>query len=164
MIMKRSRIATVALLPLLSGACHAYSSTTVGAVSSGDRVRALLTQEQFAEFEEHLLGGDRRIEGTVVEADGEGMLLEVPIVTVERGIRLDSYHQRLQVPATGVADLEIQSLDRLRTYTLVGLAAAGVGAIVWDQLFSGSRRGGDKPPGPPEENVMIVLQLRLPGA
>lgn len=164
MVMRRSRIAIATLLPLLAGACHAYSSTTFGAVSAGDRVRALLTQEQFDEFEEHLLGGDRRVEGTVVEADGDGMLLEVPIATLERGIRLESYHQRLRVPASGVADLEIQSLDRLRTYTLVGLAAAGVGAIVWDQLLSGSRRRGDGPPGPPEENVAIVLHFRFPDA
>ena len=157
--MKPGRILVTALLPLIAGGCHAYASSSLGAVSSGDRVRALLTQEQFGEFEEYLLGGDRRVEGTVVEADSSGMLLEVPVVTVERGIRLDSYHQRLRILAPGIADLEIQSLDRLRTYTLVGLGAAGVGAIVWDQVLANSRRGAEPAPGPLAEDIIIVLRI-----
>lgn len=157
--MKPGRILITALLPLISSGCHAYASSSIGAVSSGDRVRALLTQDQFTEFEEYLLGGDRRVEGTVVEADSSGLLLEVPVVTVERGIRLDSYHQRLRIPAPGIADLEIQSLDRLRTYTLVGLGAAGLGAIVWDQVLANSRRGREPPPGPIEEDIVIVLRI-----
>lgn len=157
--MKRSRITVAALLPCFVGGCHAYASSNLEAVSSGDRVRALLTQEQFAEFEEHLPGAGRRIEGTVVEADSSGMLVEVPVVTVERGIRLDSYHQRLRIPARGIADLEMQSLDRLRTWSLVGLAAAGVGVVVWDQVVGRSRRGAEPTPGPPAEDIAIVLRL-----
>ena len=159
MVMKRSQVLFAALLPVLTGGCHAYASSNLGAVSSGDRVRALLTQEQFGEFEEYLLGGDRRVEGTVVEADSSGVLLEVPVVTVQRGIRLESYHQRLRIPAPGIADLEIQSLDRLRTYSLLGLGAAGVGAIVWDQVRARSRRGREGPPGPPQEDILIVLRI-----
>lgn len=157
--MHRSRFLFTVLLPLLASGCHTYASSNLGAVSGGDRVRALLTQEQFVEFEEYLPGAGRRLEGTVLEADSSGMLLEVPVVTVERGIRLDSYHQRLRIPAPGIADLELQSLDRLRTYSLVGLAAAGVGAIVWDQALRGARRGGERPPGPPEEDILIVLRI-----
>ena len=157
--MKSGRILVTALLPLVLSGCHAYASSNLGAVSSGDRVRALLTQEQYTEFEEYLLGGDRRVEGTVVEADSSGMLLEVPVVTVERGIRLDSYHQRLRIPAPGIADLEIQSLDRVRTYTLVGLGAAGLGAIVWDQVLANSRRGAEPTPGPTDEDIIFVLRI-----
>ncbi len=166
MVMKRSRIALtflVTLLPLLAAGCHAYKASSLGDLNSGDRVRALLTQDQYNEFEEYLLGGDRRVEGTVVEADSSGVLLEVPVVTVERGIRLDSYHQRLRVPAPGIADLELQSLDRIRTYSLVGVAAVGLGVIVADQVLANSRRRGDPTPGPPEENIAIVLRIPFKG-
>lgn len=161
--MKRSRIAITLFLPLLAVGCHAYAASSLGEVRSGDRVRALLTQDQFDEFEEYLLGGDRRVEGTVVEADTAGMLVEVPVVTVERGIRLDSYHQRLRIPAPGIADLELQSLDRLRTWSLVGVAAAGLGVVVADQVLGRSRRKGDPTPGPPAENIAVVLRIPFGG-
>ena len=157
--MNRSRIAIIPFLPLLAAGCHAYAASSLGEVGSGDRVRALLTQDQFDEFEEYLLGGDRRVEGTVVEADSTGMLVEVPVVTVERGIRLDSYHQRLRIPAPGIADLELQSLDRIRTYSLVGVAAVGLGMVVADQVLANSRRRVDPTPGPPEENIAIVFRI-----
>ena len=54
---------------LLATACHTYSPVTVSDVTPGDRVRTLLTQAQYEEFDEYLLGGDRVMEGTVVEAD-----------------------------------------------------------------------------------------------
>ena len=156
--MIRSRTAIAAFLPLFVGACHAYAPSSLAELSSGDRVRTLLTQAQFEAFDEYLFGGDRVLEGTVVEAAADGMLLEVPIVTVAEGIRVESYHQRLRIPAPGVADVEIRSLARGRTYALAGVLGATLGAIVWDQ-FRGSRRGETTPPPPPEEDIAVVIRI-----
>ena len=87
---------------------------TLADVTPGDRVRTLLTQAQYEEFDEYLFGGDRVMEGTVVEADAGALLLEVPLVTVAEGIRVDSYSQRLRIPAQGLADVEVRSLSRGR--------------------------------------------------
>ena len=152
------RAATAAVAALLTGACHTYSPGTPADVTAGDRVRTLLTQPQFEQFEEHLLGGDRLVEGTVVEADATSMLLEVPVVTVAEGIRVDSYNQRLRIPLQGIADVEIRSLSRGRTYALAGILGAAVGAIAWDQ-FRGSRRGEAIPPPPPEEDIAVVIRI-----
>ncbi len=146
------------LAALLAGACHTYSPVTLSDVTPGDRVRTLLTQAQYEEFDEYLLGGDRTMEGTVIEADAGALLLEVPLVTVAEGIRVDSYSQRLRIPAQGVADLEIRSLSRGRTYALAGILGVAVGAIAWDQ-FRGSRRGEARPPIPPEEDIAVVIRI-----
>lgn len=152
------RPAAVVAAALLTGACHTYSPSTPADVTAGDRVRTLLTQPQFEELDEHLLGGDRLVEGTVVEADATSMLLEVPVVTVAEGIRVDSYNQRLRIPLQGIADVEIRSLSRGRTYALAGILTAAVGAIAWDQ-FRGSRRGDAIPPTPPEEDIAVVIRI-----
>lgn len=154
--MTPSRTVTALVLSLSAAACHAYRPTSVPELHSGDRVRALLTQTQYEEFAEHLLGGDRLVEGTVVEADPAGLLLEVPVVTVAEGIRVDSYSQRLRIPAAGVADVELRSLERSRTYSLVGVVAAALGGIVWYEFARRSRRGTAVPPGPPEEDRVII--------
>ena len=143
---------------LFAGACHTYSPVTLTDVTPGDRVRTLVTQAQYEEFDELLFGGDRVLEGTVVEADAGTMLLEVPVVTVAEGIRVESYHQRLRIPAQGLADIEIRSLSRGRTYGLAGILGVVVGAIAWDQ-FRGSRRGDARPPIPPEEDVAVVIRI-----
>ena len=156
--MSRSRTAASLFLPLLLGGCHAYAPSSLTQLHPGDRVRTLLTQEQFEEFEEHLFGGDRLIEGTVVEADPAGMLLEVPVVTVTEGIRVESFSQRLRIPAPGMADVEIRSLARGRTYALAGAIGVVLGAIVWDQL-RGSRRGDPTVPPVPEEDIAVVIRI-----
>jgi hypothetical protein len=156
--MIRSRTAASLLSALLLGGCHAYAPSSLTQLHPGDRVRTLLTQEQFEEFDEHLFGGDRLIEGTVVEADPAGMLLEVPVVTVTEGIRVESFSQRLRIPAPGMADVEIRSLARGKTYTLVGAVGAVLGAIAWDQL-RGSRRGDSTAPPVPEEDIAVVIRI-----
>lgn len=155
--MIRSRTAA-ALLPLLAGACHHYAPSTLAEVRPGDRVRTLLTQEQLREFDEVLPVGERTMEGTVVEADPGGMLLEVPLLTVAEGIRLESYHQRLRIPAPGVADVEVRSLARGKTLALAGIVGTVVGAVVWVQ-FGRARRGGTNRPDPPDEDGIVVIQF-----
>ena len=149
------------LFALLLAGCYTYAPSSIETLSRGDEVRARLTAAQFDELEEHLPGGDRVIEGEVVEADGNGMLLEVPITTVVEGIRVESLNQRLEIPASGVTDVELRSLDRPRTWAVTGVAAALVGYVIWDQLISDTRRGGTDPPPPPEEDRRTILKIPL---
>ena len=156
--MIRSRTAAAALLPLLAGACHHYAPSSLAELGPGDRVRTLLTLEQLQEFDEVLPVGERTIEGTVVQADSGGMLIEVPLLTVAEGIRLESYHQRLRIPAPGVADVEVRSLARGKTFALAGVAGVVVGAVVWEQ-FGRARRGSTNPPDPPNEDGIVVIRF-----
>lgn len=150
------RATSLLLLLLSAAACHAYRPGTLSELNTGDRVRTLLTQDQHEAFEEHLLGGDRLLEGTVLETNPGGILLEVPVVTVAEGIRVESYSQRLRIPVEGLADVEIRSLDRPRSYALAGIIGAAVGTIIWDQFRRRSRRGTIVPLGPVEDGVVVI--------
>ena len=48
---------------------------------------------------------------------------------------------------------------RVITYIIVGLGAAGLGAIVWDQVLANSRRGAEPTPGPTDEDIIFVLRI-----
>lgn len=157
-VMIRTRTVAAVSLPLLAGACHHYVPGSLVELNPGDRVRTLLTREQVREFDQFLPRGERALEGTVVEAGPEGVLLEVPLLTVAEGIRVDSYHQRLRIPAPGLADVEVRSLARGRTYALVGVAGVVVGAIVWDQVGR-ARAGSTDRPDPPNEDGALVISL-----
>lgn len=145
----RLRLGVAALAAAaLATACHAYAPSELGQVNAGDQVRALLTPDQAGRFAETLPAGGRLVEGVVVEAGAGEMLLEVPVVTRLEGIRVESYNQRLRIPQAGIADLELRSLARGRTYALAGVAAAVLGWVVWDQFLADSDRN-PIPPLPP---------------
>ena len=142
-----------------AAACHAYRPGTLADLAAGDEVRTLLTPEEYDEVREHLVVGDRTVEGTVVEADAAGLLLEVPVLTVAQGIRVESYSQRLRIPASGLADIEIRSLDRTRTYALAGGVGALLGGIVWNQLRDRARQPGPQPVDPPNEDRIVLIRI-----
>ena len=154
-----ARAALCAAAILAATACHSYRPGALGDLSPGDQVRTLLTADQHEEFSDYLLGGDRLLEGTVVEAGPQTLLVEVPVVTVAEGIRVESYSQRLRIPGTGLADLEIRSLDRTRTWGLAGAVGAALGGLVWYQLSDRARRPGPDPVDPPAEDRIVLIRI-----
>lgn len=151
----------VLILSLLAAGCHTYRPGTLSDLSAGDRVRTLLTPSQHEELREYLLGGDRLVEGTVVEADPAELLLEVPVLTVAEGIRVESYSQRLRIPVGGVADVEMRLLDWKRSSALAGVIGAAAGIIIWDQVRRRSRRGTTVPTGPLEDRIVIQIPFTV---
>ncbi len=149
---------TFALVLLLCAAgCHTYRPGTLSDLNAGDRVRTLLTADQHEELQEYLLGGDRLVEGTVVEASPAELLLEVPVLTVAEGIRVESFSQRLRIPVGGVADVEMRLLDWKRSSALAGVIGAAAGAIIWNQVRGRSRRGTTTTTGPLEGPIVIQI-------
>lgn len=155
--MMSARRTPLLVIPLLAAACHTYRPGTLPDLNAGDRVRTLLTPDQHEELQEYLLGGDRLVEGTVLEATPAELLLEVPILTVAEGIRVESYSQRLRIPVDGVADLEMRLLDWRRSSVLAAVIGAAAGAIVWDQVRRRSRRGTTTPTGPLEDRIVVQI-------
>lgn len=151
--------AALALLPLFCGACHAYAPASPTAVGPGDQVRALLTAEQFDHFREVLPTDARSVEGTVLEAVPGELLLEVPILVQAEGLRVEPLRQRLRIPETGLADLELRTLARGRTWALTGVVAGLVGYVVWDQWFADADRSPQAPPGTVNEFWRVVIPV-----
>lgn len=154
--------ATAALLGALAlPACYTYSPSTLADLTPGDQVRARLTGAQFDELAEHLPGEDRVLEGEIIESGNGGILLEVPVATTVQGMQVQSYHQRLDIPTAGVADVELRALNKHRTYAVSGAAIIAVGYVIWDQLLSDTRRGGTDPQPPPVEDRRTVIKIPL---
>ena len=155
-------LATAALLgALVLPACYTYSPSTVGELTPGAQVRARLTGAQFDELAEHLPGEDRVLEGEIIEAGNDGILLEVPVATSVQGMQVQSYHQRLDIPSSGVADVELRTLNKHRTYSVTGAAILAIGYVIWDQLLSDTRRGGGTEPPPPGEDRRTLIKIPL---
>lgn len=151
-------LATAILLSFVTSGCYTYAPSSIGDLAAGDEIRARLTGAQFDELEEHLPGSDRVLEGEVVETNADGILLEVPVTQMVRGMQVQSLRQRLAIPTQGVTEVELRALNRHRTYAMSGAAALLAGFIVWDQLLADTRRGGTGggPPPPPEDRRTVV--------
>jgi len=151
----------VLALPGVLGGCYTYTASSLGELAIGDEVRARLTAAQFDDLEEHIPGRDRILDGEVVESGPQGLLLEVPVSTSVEGIRIRSLNQRIEIPADGLADVELRTLDRGRTYGVSAAGAALVGFVIWDQLLSDTRRGGTDVIPPPDEDRRTIFRLPI---
>ena len=146
---------------LASGGCYSYSATSIGDLAPGDEIRARLSPEEFDKVREHLPGGDRVLEGNLVEVTGQSVMLEVPVSQMMQGMRVGSLNQRLDVPLSGITEVELRTLDRPRTYGIAAVAGVVLGYVVWDQLISDTRRGEPHEPPPPPEDRRTVIKIPL---
>ena len=94
----------------------------------GERVRVHLTQEgldDLAEFAPGLM-----MDGTLVRADSDQVILRVSVVDQTVGIMTRSLGQDLTIPAGRIARLEQRELDRRRTWLTAGVGATAVAAVL----------------------------------
>lgn len=141
------------LLPLLllgvSG-CFAYTPVSLDTVQPGENVRVRITPEQAQEIDALLMRETRILDGVLLER-GPSFLVEVPVATQLQGGARQSLNQRILLPREGIVEMELKSLDRVRT----GLLLGGAGALVIGTvIFTLTKElGGDTrtdPPAPPE--------------
>ncbi len=159
------RLLLATTLVLATIACHSYRPAALASLNSGDQVRARLTPEQHEELRDLLLGGDRLVEGTVLETAADSVLMEVPVVTVAEGIRMRSYSQRIRVAVAGITEVELRAVDRGRTWGMAAAVGAVGGGLLWYEFGRRSRRDSATPPPPPEEGpprLVFRIPLRLP--
>lgn len=128
--------------------CYSYAPVAPANALVGSAVRVRLT-EQEAERVHGMLGrDDRLIEGTLIEAVPDAIVIAVPTTpgTGSPGVADARLHQRISVPVPGLVEIETRRLDKLRTGLLVGGIAAALGVVIGTQ-FAGtdSPEGGDKP-------------------
>lgn len=157
--MRAFRIGALGALALLLGGCFAYVPVDPGAVRPDDDVRARVSAARAAELDPLLMRDARVLEGRVLEAGGD-LLLEVPVASDLRGVRVETLHQRIRLPQQDVLELELRRFDRTRTALVLGSGLAVALAVVIHQLTRES--GGDtQPPGPDPTELRIPL-FRVP--
>ncbi len=161
--MRGSRLAFVALL-VCSAGCYSFEPMEIGELQPQMQIRARLTRSQAEDLTEDLTevlpGEDRLIEGTVVEADDDRLLLLVPVARANRGGRIESLNQRLGIPHAGLLEVELKELHRAKTGALSAAGALAIGYLLWKSLLGGS--SGDTPGGGPPGPEDSLIPFRIP--
>lgn len=153
------RLTTLALLGAAAG-CYTFEPVPLSELQPQMGVRARLSVEQSEAFQDALPNQDRLLEGTVVENGSDHLMLQVPVSTLVAPGRFETIGQRLEIPNSGILEVERKELDRTRTYIAVGVGGVVVGAILY-QIFEG-KFGGDtqnRPPGPVETTFPIRIPI-----
>jgi hypothetical protein len=144
-----------------AGGCYHYLPSSPQEVATGQAVRLRLTADEAARYTDLRLGDPRLLEGTVVDRSASGVMLDatVGVNNAETGAR--ALTQRLNVPLSGVLDVELKQLDRTKTGFLVGGAAVLAGVVI---AKATGAFGSDEIPGTdnPEARRVPLFTVRLP--
>jgi hypothetical protein len=155
------RIAACGFVVLLTSGCYAYTPVDLHQVRVEDDVRARITTEHARELDPILMRDARVVEGRILEVGqvGQEFLIQVPVHSEFRGTAAHTLSQRIRVPYSEIAAVELRTFDRTRTGLLAGTGlAVAVGVVV--RAFA-RQGGGDTRPDPttPTEQRM---PMRLP--
>lgn len=122
------RYACLAAVQLVCSGCFGYVPAERGTVPPGERVRVHLTQEGLDDLAAFAPG--LTMDGTLVRADSDQVILRVSVVDQTVGIMTRSLGQDLTIPAGRIARLEQRELDRRRTWLTAAVGTATVAAIL----------------------------------
>ena len=143
-----------------AGGCYHYLPSSPQEVATGQAVRLRLTADEAAKYTDLRLGDPRLLEGTVVDRSASGVMLDatVGVNNPETGSR--ALTQRVNVPLSGVLDVELKQLDRTKTGFLVGGGAVVVGLAI---AKSTGAFGTNDAPGTdtPEARRVLLFRVRL---
>ncbi len=158
--MRGKSILLVGALAATTG-CYSYIPSSVEDVSPGTPVRIRLTAVEAGRLVDQRLTNARLLTGTLVQGDGEQLLVDTSVGhnDAERGMR--SVVQRVAVPAHEVLEMERRQLDKGRTGLVVGAGTVALGVVIALQSRGGSG-STDTPGGGTQESRRVpILSLRI---
>jgi len=160
---RATRQGAVMLLLVLAAGCFHYTQVPLAQANIGRDIRVHLTDSGYTRLQQS--AGDqlpqlrKTLEGPLVAANGERLLIAVPVYTDGPTVR-QTLQQRLAIPVSDVLGLERKSLDKRKT----ALIGAGVGAalIAFIAYYVSGEFGGTTGPFPepgPTEIIQLVFRL-----
>ncbi len=159
MPMRLNRVMMLAGL-FAAGSCYQYRPFSPQEIAPGQVVRLRLSPEEAGKYTDLRLRNARLLDGTVVDRSGSELMVDASMSVGEPGAGVRVLTQRVNVPMSGVLEVELKQLDRARTSFLVGGAAVVAGAIIANSINgSGSDQGGGTEN--PEARRVPFLRLRL---
>ena len=125
-------------------ACYSYVPARIETVPTGSSVRALLSAEGMRSLADRVGIDNGTLSGKLVERDAQRAMLLVawPGTGRERGSRV--LYQRVDVPLSHVARLEIRRMDKVRSGGLMAVLL-GAATVIAVRAFGGGNPGS--PPG-----------------
>ncbi len=140
----------------LAAACYTYTPTQAGAVRPGAQVRTRITPSASQNIAPLLGISPRVLKGKLISEGRDTVVLEVPAVTqAEIGSSVQTLNQRVSLARGEVIEWEIRSLNRRRTYALVGGVAVLLGVTLVNALKG--EPGSEPPPGNGGVDALIPL-------
>lgn len=143
--------------PLAAG-CYSYTAAQPASIAPGVTVRARITPAAGERIAPLLGTTPRSLTGKLISDLRDTLIIEVPaVMQAEVGSSVQTLHQRVSVPRSEIVFLEIRELNKVRTYGLVGAAAAILGWVLFDVL-KGEPGAEQLPGGGGEDNRVPVFQ------
>ena len=156
-----NRAASLLLILPFCTACYTYAPVEISNVTPGSMVRARIAADQRARVEPLVGRQTRVLDGVLVDASVDTLLIEVPAATrTTTGGGIQVLAQRLSIPRTGVTEVELKRLSRGRTFGLIAVGTAAIGYIIIDALNIGPGKEGIPNDGGGEDFRIPLLRLR----
>ena len=158
----RRMVAAACLGAFFLSGCYTYSPIAVGDLQPDMEVRAEVTPAERDALAEVLPGEDRTLDGTVVSTDGSQLMLQVEAVAAQRGIRMETLDQRIQVDKAAILEVQVREQDSARTAGLVAAITAGVIALLIVALDQGGAKDPTNPNPDPPQDAIVPTGFRIP--
>jgi hypothetical protein len=157
----RFPLAAALLALTISAGCHHYVPVPMESVTPGSDIRARVTAEEARRLEPILVRDDARVlEGIFLERRNGNILVQVPVVSELRGIRMETIHQRVDLPVSSILEMELKEIDRGRTGLALGAGTVILVALVVNHLRDSGSSDRDGPLPPPDE-IRVPLRIFL---
>ena len=142
--------------------CYTYAPIEANALQPGTGVRMRLSAAA-AEPLEPLLGVSdaRLLSGTLISAGPDTLIVEVPTrIQATIGSTTRTLKQRVGVSRSTVLEIEVRTLDRVRTGAMIGASAAAVGAVIFGAIKANPGKEGSPGPGGGTDFRLLLLRIR----
>jgi len=146
----RRLAAAIGWLPVLAG-CYTYTPIATLQPAPGTNVSLVLSDEGRMQSVRQVGPYAMRVEGELVQASSDDLVLAVSDVVDIRGTRSKWTGETVSLPRTYVMTTYQKSFSRSRTALLATAVGAGIVAIIAGRNllgFGGSGSSGDIPPDP----------------
>ncbi len=142
--------------------CYKYVPATIDTTPEGASVQAVLSTEGQIALRERLRVDLRVVDGELLEARGDTVLLSVRTTTLRGDFGNQSLYQRVDIPRSHILRIDLRQFDAIRTSGLIAVVAGG--AVVMIAQVFGERNPGQVPPvnGGPDDRRATWSLLRIP--
>ncbi|HJU75437.1 MAG TPA: hypothetical protein VJ717_16960 [Gemmatimonadaceae bacterium] len=153
--MTRYLLGIVLAASSLSG-CYKYTRVQANEVAQGVSVRARVNAAASDRIAPLLGTAPRQLTGTLISDQRDTVIMEVPsVVQTEAGSIVQTLHQRVALPKADVIEWEIRTLDRPRTYALIGGAAVLAVSALYGALKG--EPGSERTPNGGGMDALVLL-------
>lgn len=158
----RSRWILAALAVAVATGCYRYAPTELSVVPAGTDVRIHVQRGVYLDQGTVPLGQEetRLVRGRIVESPySDTLLCSVLVQSSVSGAASRGLRSTVSIPRSAVEEVEVRRLDRLRTFSLVGVGVV-LSAIIVDASFD-IRNANEGPEGSDNVNNAVLTLFRI---